>query len=72
MELKFAATTCVVFHNGQRRNLAEDDAWDANDSLVKAHPDLFADTPRRVFGTGARPVEQATAAPGERRTTKRG
>lgn len=56
--------------------------WDAEDPLVKAHPDLFTDDPAvglassvhrqappRVF-VGP-DVEQATAAPGEQRNTRR-
>jgi hypothetical protein len=57
--------------------------WNADDPLVIARPDLFSDDPNvglassvhterppRVFvGPGA--VEQATAAPGERRQTRR-
>lgn len=52
----------------------------ASDPVVRARPDLFSADPRycaALFGTvvpegiGA-PVETATAAPGERRSTRRG
>lgn len=46
--------------------------WDADDPFVHAHPDLFsADpgfAPRRSVPAG---VEQASAAPGEKRATRR-
>ena len=60
--------------------------WDADDPIVKAFPSLFTDDPgvgisssvppphvvdRVIIGPEAPPVEQATAAPGEKRTTRR-
>jgi hypothetical protein len=57
--------------------------WPADDPLVKANPQWFAEDPRYGLswsGTppremadppGRPPVEQATAAPGEQRTTRR-
>lgn len=49
------------------------EAWDANDPLVKEHPDMFEEDPRRVRSsrTESGHVEQATAAPGEKRSTRR-
>lgn len=51
--------------------LKKDEAWDADDPLVKARPELFSDepaTPRTSDRKGGRVrVEQATAAPGEYR-----
>jgi hypothetical protein len=49
------------------------EAWHAESALVLAHPELFCDVPLVVHGQppGAE-VEQASAAPGERRATKRG
>ena len=49
--------------------------WSADDPVVLANPDLFSDDPRHgVYGQPpAEPdAEQATAAPGERRNTRRG
>ena len=54
--------------------------WSADDPVVAAHPDLFDEDPRwglaySVEPPGFRdepPVEQATAAPGERRNVRRG
>ena len=51
-----------------------DEAWDDNDPLVKARPELFNAEPTIVRGQRKQadpPVEKATAAPGEKRTTKR-
>lgn len=47
--------------------------WDASDPLVKERPDLFTDTPGavRTTRTDSGQVEQATAAPGERRNVRR-
>lgn len=64
---KFSAhvTESVQLHAG--------DAWNADDPLVRAHPDWFADTPANVKGSStsaheAPAVETATADPGEKRT----
>lgn len=43
-------------------------AFDADHPLVKARPNLFTDRPPIVEGE----VERATAAPGEKRATRRG
>lgn len=73
MGLKFARTTGTALWNGQRVRIAQDDPWDADDPFVKAHPQHFADRPLRVFGHDGADidVEQATANPGEKRTTRR-
>jgi len=55
----------------------EGDLWDADDPVVAAHPDWFQTLDGKALKTAkpaARaepPVEQATAAPGEKRTTRR-
>lgn len=67
MAYKFANTTATVYDNGKRVQLAVDQIWDASDPFVKSRPDLFEDQPALLRGT----IEQATAAPGETRTTKR-
>lgn len=77
MKIKYATTTCVVPFQGLRVTLTAGEAWDAEDPLVRSHPTLFSDQPTAVRGTGPsgvteRPVEQATAAPGEKRATRRG
>lgn len=56
--------------------------WPADDPIVLAHPDLFSDDPRYGLSYSVTPegfddpapeppVEQATAAPGEKRQTRR-
>lgn len=70
--LKYANSTTSVHFDGRIVRLAEGDPWYADDPFVRARPELFSDTPARVFGTRSVPVEQASAAPGERRTVKRG
>lgn len=54
------------------------DTYDADDPLVRAHPWLFS-TEQELAGREpepalreSAPIEQATRAPGERRTTRRG
>jgi hypothetical protein len=53
--------------------------WPADDPVVKAHPDMFSSDPRYGLSYSAEPkgwsdppVEQATAAPGEKRQIRRG
>lgn len=76
MPYKFSRMTGAVVHDGRRYHLGQDDAWPADDPLVKARPDLFSDDPTRTFtSSGARTapaeVETATRRPGERRGTRR-
>lgn len=68
--------------------LVQGDHWPASDPIVKAHPGLFTadatvglqvSAPLEVneeenadAGQPQAPVEQATKAPGEKRTTRRG
>lgn len=66
----YATATCATATaDGIGIVLREGDVWAADDPAVLAHPGLFSDTPpapnfpRRTV----RAVEQATAAPGERR-----
>lgn len=46
-------------------------AYAADDELVRRYPHLFAATPI-VYDHRGNVVEQATAAPGEKRTVRRG
>jgi hypothetical protein len=79
MDLKYAVTNLVTEWHGDKVVLAADEPWHASDPFVKAHPDLFVDTPRVVRGYAERPAarrgqadaEAATAVPGEKRTTRR-
>lgn len=51
--------------------------WPADDPIVRDHPDLFSDDARYGMSYSVEPdgydapVEQATAAPGERRAIRR-
>lgn len=69
----FSRTTGVTHWEGRRIQLAQDDPWNAEDPFVRAHPEHFASRPLRIFGAAGLDVdvEQATAAPGEKRTTRR-
>lgn len=69
MALVFANCTTWISATAQ---LVQDEAWDADDPIVKARPELFNAEPSIVRGTRKReaPVETATAEPGEKRTTR--
>lgn len=70
MAIKFAQyTTATAAADGILLTVQEGEAWAADDPLVLAHPELFADTPARVFRSNGRRevIERATAAPGEKR-----
>lgn len=80
MQLVRAVTTATVapVGDGLPVNVHQGTFWPADDPIVQAYPTLF-DTdlvpslsysvePRRG---ATQPVEQATAAPGEKRTTRR-
>ena len=60
------ASTVTANPAGGTIRLREGDVWAENDPLVKARPDLFSTTPVSVHRTVPF-VEQATAAPGEKR-----
>lgn len=66
-------STSVGAPNGGVHRLNKGEPWDADDPVVLAHPELFSDSPLRVRTStrGFVDVEQATAAPGEKRTTRR-
>jgi hypothetical protein len=68
----------TVLNNGQRAVIPKGSHWPADDPVVRANPDVFSTDPRygmlysvEPAGYDA-PVETATAAPGERRNTRRG
>lgn len=73
MKIVYANTdTSVGGPNGGVHRLNKGEPWDADDQLVKHRPEFFSDSPLKVRTSfGWSPVEQATAAPGEKRTTKR-
>jgi hypothetical protein len=79
MEIVYATTTSmVVTPGGGQVRVDKGSHWPATDPVVVAHPSLFSADARYGLnfstepeGYGA-PVEQATAAPGERRNVRRG
>ena len=70
MAVVYAISTTNTARDGLIFRLAEGEVWDADDPLVKAHPDLFSKEPTKVRRSAPR-VERATAAPGERRNTSK-
>jgi hypothetical protein len=74
--IKFARTTTSMRIDPAHKYptlIKAGSAWWANHPVVKANPGLFADEPVDVQPKGwDPPVEQTTAAPGEKRAGKRG
>ncbi len=71
----FALDTCSLREPGSKypTTIHKGTAWYADSPLVVLYPDMFSTKPTEVFPRGwVSPVEQATAAPGEKRTTRRG
>jgi hypothetical protein len=74
IKVVYAVATCASStDDGIGVNLREGDVWAADDPFVRSHPGLFSDEPPgpRFPLRTVRVVEQATAAPGERRVTRR-
>ncbi len=73
MAYKFANQTCKVFlSDGRAAQIHAGQAWDTKSQVVKERPEMFDDDPPVIHGGVAdAPVETATAAPGEKRATKR-
>lgn len=70
----FATATVSVREPGSKypTTVHQGTVWHADCPMVTSHPDLFSDEPPIVHPRGWEPpVEQATAAPGERRETGR-
>lgn len=67
------ADTSITNTHGLPFRLHRGEVWDADDPLVGEHPGMFSSQPviaRVSRGQGWEIVEQATAAPGERRRTR--
>ena len=74
-QVVFAAATLSTANpaDGVIIAIVEGEVWAADDPFVRARPDLFTDVAPVVRRTAAPAViEQATKAPGERRSVKRG
>jgi len=66
----FALSDATIIR-GKRYHLRRGAAWHPDHPLVAEFPDSFSDEPPEVFPIGWEPpVEQATAAPGERRASR--
>jgi hypothetical protein len=79
MDVVYAAVTApVTTASGLSGMVHKGTHWPANDPVVLANPDYFTDDPRFGLNYSVEPdgydapVEQATAAPGERRRVRRG
>lgn len=76
MKIVYASATCsATTSDGLPVRMQAGEPWDGDDPFVAEHPDLFIETPGFPYPrrTVAEPtVEQATAAPGERRNVRRG
>lgn len=76
--VKFARATTSLRLPGDKypTTVREGSAWWADHPAVLANPELFADEPQIVLPRNwtpkEAPVEQATAAPGEKRGSRRG
>lgn len=79
MEVVYAATTMRVgLRDGTFGVVHKGSHWPADDPVVLDHPEAFSTDPRFGLHFSRTPdgwddplVEQATAAPGEQRTTRR-
>lgn len=80
MDIVYAtATARVGLPDGGGGVVQKGSHWPADDPVVESHPDLFSSDPRYGLQfsrepSGFRdeaPVEQVTAAPGERRNVRR-
>lgn len=69
MSLVFVKESVTTIIGAGKLRLSKDEAWEADDPVVKARPDLFVDRPVVVRSSVAAPVvESASAAPGEKRS----
>jgi hypothetical protein len=75
MNSVYALASCSITNDGgETFRLYRGEPWDADDPLVKSRPQFFSKKPvvvRTSMNPGfAEYVEQATAAPGEKRALK--
>lgn len=81
MDVVFATETAsLTMTNGGQVTVRKGSHWPADDPLVREWPSFFAPDPRYGLSWSGEPpasmseppVEQATAAPGEKRNVRRG
>ena len=66
--IAFVKQSVSTVVEGRPVRLTKNDAWDADDVVVKSRPDLFSDLPEKLLSSTepvSAPIEQATARPGE-------
>jgi hypothetical protein len=77
MDMVYAADTAnIMMPDGSMVLIREGQPWSPNDPVVQFKPMLFrrdpeAQAPTSIGADGQPVVEQATAAPGEKRNTRR-
>jgi hypothetical protein len=76
MKVVFATANTQTFYSGRPISIVIGQHWPVDDPIVKAFPSMFSDDPRYGLQFTEQPAEertaeQATAAPGEKRSTKR-
>lgn len=63
----YGAVEAVAYEDGVRVVVHIDQAWDADDPIVKKRPDLFREDPLEPRGT----IEDATRRPGAKSRARR-
>lgn len=71
MDIVFAKSAMRTNWRGRPVRTQVGQPWPADDPFVRDHPELFADVPENLASSAEHGVEQATRAPGEKRTTRR-
>lgn len=65
------ASAIIVGRGGAQVIIRQGDAWDADDPIVTAHPDMFSTDVKHARSTGPdAPVEDKMARPGRKATVK--
>lgn len=71
-QIVVATASTTLFIDSQRIHVQQGSAWASDSVVVKTNPGLFSEDPRRALGLDiVPPVEQKTAAPGEKAHVKR-
>lgn len=70
MHYVYCLSTCAVRYDNRVLHLTKGVPWRSDDPFVRDHPELFSRKPPITGATVDPPVEQATAAPGERRRAR--
>jgi hypothetical protein len=78
MQVKYATANAIINRpGGGAVRVRKGSHWPTDDPIVQAQPSLFSDDPRWGLEYSVQPdgfddpVEQATAAPGEKRNVRR-